>query len=317
MPVCGLDQFRRLPVHGDDGQAEPVGASLREASGHERDQRGAGHRERQREQPGDHDRLLGLDAEAQQRPFSGRGRAAAEVDDGVAHRRHLIQRDRVPGGARVAAVGDAHEPVPEHHLPAAGDAQPGTADQQVPALQVGLVLLGIPGQRVDLHAHERGPAAEQLEQRGQQHGHRVVGDRDRDLAPAGRRVEVRRHLERDLGLADGLLHQRQRPLGQRGQHVPPARAHQQLVVEVLAQPGQGRTHGRLAHADPLASVGQVPLFEQRTEDHQQVQVSAAKPGHTAPPRHGRRSGEHIGNSPATTWSPGLNRWDHARGGGAA
>ena len=52
---------------------------------------------------------------------------------------------------------------------------------------------------------------------------------------------------------------------------------QQLVVEVLAQPGQRPAHRRLAHRHPLAGVGEVPLLEKGVEGQQQVGVDLAQP----------------------------------------
>ena len=54
-------------------------------------------------------------------------------------------------------------------------------------------------------------------------------------------------------------------------------ADQQLVVEVLAQPGQRAAHRRLAHRHPLAGVGEVALLEQRVQREQQVGVDLAQP----------------------------------------
>ena len=63
-------------------------------------------------------------------------------------------------------------------------------------------------------------------------------------------------------------------------------AHQQLVVEVLAQPRQRPAHRRLAHRHPLAGVREVALLEQRVQGQQQVGVDAraAAPSHAATSR---------------------------------
>ncbi len=261
--------------------------------------------------PGNDDRVVGLDPPPQQRPLGRRRRAAAEVRGRVARPGDLVQRERAAGRARVVPVGDAHEPVPEDHLPAAGYAQPEAANEQVPALQVGLGVVAVPGQRVDLHADERRAAAEQLEQRRQHDGHRVIGDRDGELPRAGRRFEIRRHLQRRLRLPQGLMGQRQGPGGQGSQHVAAADPDQQLVVKVLAQPGQRRAHRGLAHVDPLARAGQVALLEQRPQGHQEVQVGAAKPGHVASPA--CRRGPSISAVIPAKVPPGRNRWHHAEG----
>ena len=66
-------------------------------------------------------------------------------------------------------------------------------------------------------------------------------------------------------------------LGQRCQLEAAPDADQQLVVEVLAQPGQRAAHRRLAHRHPLAGVGEVLLLEQRVQGQQQVGVDLAQP----------------------------------------
>ena len=53
---------------------------------------------------------------------------------------------------------------------------------------------------------------------------------------------------------------------------------EQLVVEVLAQPGQRPAHRRLAHRHPLTGVGEVALLEQRVEGVQQVRRATALHG---------------------------------------
>ena len=73
-------------------------------------------------------------------------------------------------------------------------------------------------------------------------------------------------------------------LGERRQLEAAADPHQQLVVEVLAQPGQRAAHRRLAHRHPLAGVGEVPLLEQGVQGEQQVGVDLAQPFlHAFPP----------------------------------
>ncbi len=65
-------------------------------------------------------------------------------------------------------------------------------------------------------------------------------------------------------------------LAERGQLEPAAGAHEQLVVEVLAQPGERAAHRRLAHRHPGAGVGEVALLEQRVQREQQVGVDLAQ-----------------------------------------
>ena len=66
-------------------------------------------------------------------------------------------------------------------------------------------------------------------------------------------------------------------LAERGQLEAAAAADEQLVVEVLAQPGQRAAHRRLAHRHPLAGVGEVALLQQRVQREQQVGVDLAQP----------------------------------------
>ena len=81
-------------------------------------------------------------------------------------------------------------------------------------------------------------------------------------------------------------------LGQGRQLEAASHPDQQLVVEVLAQPGQRPAHRRLAHRHPLAGVGEVALLEQGVQGQQQVGVDLAQPlVHRVP---SSRDGAHPG-----------------------
>jgi len=64
--------------------------------------------------------------------------------------------------------------------------------------------------------------------------------------------------------------------GPRGRLQHPPVAHQQRIVEQIAQPRQRRTDGRLAEEQLLPGPGQVLLEHQGFENHQQVHVHAAQ-----------------------------------------
>jgi hypothetical protein len=56
-------------------------------------------------------------------------------------------------------------------------------------------------------------------------------------------------------------------------------AFEQVIAVVAAQPGQRGGHRGLAHPDPLAGPGQVPVLEQRAQREQQVEVYLGGFGH--------------------------------------
>ena len=90
-------------------------------------------------------------------------------------------------------------------------------------------------------------------------------------------VELALVAQQRLGGLHRLGHHRPDPLGQGGQLEAAAHPDQQLVVEVLAQPGQRAAHRRLAHRHPLAGVGEVALLEEGVQGQQQVGVDLAQP----------------------------------------
>ena len=65
-------------------------------------------------------------------------------------------------------------------------------------------------------------------------------------------------------------------------HHPPPHGHQQLILEVPAQPRQRAAHGGLAQVETVSRLRDVALVEQRVERHQQVQVEQMQV-HAIPP----------------------------------
>ena len=100
--------------------------------------------------------------------------------------------------------------------------------------------------RMQLQPHPgRVPAHLPQQQIGQDRD-RVVRRGHRELPVRVSRVEPRRPLHGRLHLPQRILHGRQQLLAEDGQPVPAPFSLQQLIPEVLAQPGQRHAHGRLA-----------------------------------------------------------------------
>ncbi len=73
-----------------------------------------------------------------------------------------------------------------------------------------------------------------------------------------------------------LAHRPAHALGQGGGQHAPGRAHEKLVAEGLAQPAQRIAHGRLRQVQPARHGGDVALFEQMLEHHQQIEIQFAQ-----------------------------------------
>ena len=102
-------------------------------------------------------------------------------------------------------------------------------------------------------------------------GH-VVAHRERQMPSRRRRVESRLRPQRAANFQQNVPHGVDEPVGDRRQHHLAADRHQQFVPEMMAEPGEGAAHGRLAQIQPVAGAGHVPLGQQRIERDEQIQI---------------------------------------------
>jgi len=112
-----------------------------------------------------------------------------------------------------------------------------------------------------------------------------------------------RAVRRTKARSDGL---RQQLLAEYRALVPASLPFQQVVAEVTAQSPQGGGHRGLAHPDPLACPGQVPVLKERAEREEQVEVDLQVFGHGTSLHHhhpwwcaDHRQGRREGNNAAT------------------
>ncbi len=240
------------------------------------DQVGPGDQERQRQPaPGGRHHARG-DA----KPAERRGDQACLRQPG----RRVRQRGQVLGGEAavtqpgVGRVGDVHDPVPQEHLRVAVGAEPARPDEHVVPEQAVVGLQQRRGDRPRVELHPR----RQLVHPPQHAAQREDGlrrDRDREPAPAGRRIELGGHAERPLHLAECLPHGGQQAAGHRGELVLAPGPDEKLIAEVLPQPGERAAHRRLAEAEPLPRPRHVAVFEQRAQHGQKVKVDASRACH--------------------------------------
>jgi hypothetical protein len=152
-------------------------------------------------------------------------------------------------------------------------AKAGSADEQVVHGQGGPGGRQPGRERVQVQPDLRRDPVNQPQQRLGQDRHRVVRGGDGELAVGVARVERRRALHGGVQVPQRLAHGRQQLLAEHRPPVPPPLALEQVVAVVPAQPGERGAHRRLAHPDPLAGPGQVPVLEERAQRQQQVEVN--------------------------------------------
>ncbi|MCY1359365.1 hypothetical protein D9M69_459330 [compost metagenome] len=123
---------------------------------------------------------------------------------------------------------------------------------------------------LDLHGWRQAPQA--LEQRRQDHRLGEVGHADAiGLVRLGR-VEGAAFLHRYPQQLQGIAHRADDVLRHGRGHHALGGAHEQRVVEGLAQAGEGVGNGGLGDADDLAGAGQVGLGVDGVEDDEEIEV---------------------------------------------
>ncbi len=124
--------------------------------------------------------------------------------------------------------------------------------------------------------HRRRQTAQALEQRRQDHRLGEVGHADAVGLVRLRRVEDTAFLHRHSQQRQRVAHRADDVLRhRRGRHALSG-AHEQRVVEGLAQARQGVGHRRLGDADDLPGAGQVGFGVDRVEDDEKVEVDLAQ-----------------------------------------
>ncbi|MDT4844877.1 hypothetical protein FQZ97_788460 [compost metagenome] len=142
--------------------------------------------------------------------------------------------------------------------------------------QVGLAALQVAVGRTHLRLEvEAGSAAALVGQRQHvrdQHRHRIVGHEQRELAVRCHRIEGgpcgHRGVDAHQHVAHGFLQQ----LGTRRQLHAAPHLHQQLVIEILAQPRKRVAHGGLAEEHALAGPCDVLFGQQSVQRNEQIEV---------------------------------------------
>ena len=200
---------------------------------------------------------------------------AGDADHDMVEREVALHRERLAGGG-MAGAHQRHEFVFEE--PAPPDAGRGLVDQADHG--VGAVAL----QRFEerragrdhVEVERRRFPGEAHEQRRREHGGVEIGHQKAHPARRRRRVERRRpqHLA-DAGQG-APRSSRQEFVGARAWHVAARSVDQQRVAEQRAQPPERPAGGRLAHAEAVGGAGHAPLFQQRLQRHQKVEIDATQ-----------------------------------------
>ncbi|MNT06082.1 hypothetical protein D3C72_1407340 [compost metagenome] len=124
--------------------------------------------------------------------------------------------------------------------------------------------------------HRRGQAAQALEQRWQDHRLGEVCHADAKRLVRLQWVEDSAFLHRHPQQRQGIAHRADDVLCHGRGHHALSGAHEQRVVEGLAQPRQGVGNRRLGNADNLPGTGQVGFGVDGIEDDEQIQVDLAQ-----------------------------------------
>ena len=279
VPPGGFHHFYGAERRLHDGDACRVAHPAGEARRDGGDQVGAGDEERQR-----------------QPAARGRHRARRDAKPGKRVRDHVGLRQpgrrmRRRGQAfsgeaavtqpRVGGIGHVHDPVPQEHLRVAVRAEARGGDEHVVPEQAVAGFLEPGGDRPRVEPHPGCQFVHAAQQPAQRED-RLRRDRDREAAAAGGRVEPGGHGERPLHLAERVLHRGQQGRGHRGEPVLASRPDEELIAEVLPQPGEGTAHRRLAEAEPLPRPRDVPVLKQGAKYSQKVEVNANRAGHGCP-----------------------------------
>ncbi len=136
----------------------------------------------------------------------------------------------------MSAVDDAHDTVGEQRFAEDGAREPHPGQDQV-QLAVGEVVDDPLVPRQESHRGRRRPGEDPRADRDSEGRHRVVAASQPELAGLGGRVEGAAE-EHRLQLGDDVPQLAPDRLSRRCQHVAVPGAHQQVVVEQAAQPGE-------------------------------------------------------------------------------
>ena len=192
-------------------------------------------------------------------------------------RAQVVFQGQRPGGQRMSGAHGADETVFEQldvaHLRVAVERHVHREIQ----LAGGQLAGGFPAPRQGaFDAHLRRQAAETLEQRRQQQRLAEVGHADAEGLGGLGGDEGAAFLHRHPQQLERLTHRPDDVLRHGGGHHALGGAHEQRVVEGLAQARQGIGHRRLGDADDLPGAGQVGFAVDGIENDEQVEIDLAR-----------------------------------------
>ncbi|MNL43855.1 hypothetical protein D3C87_1663870 [compost metagenome] len=117
---------------------------------------------------------------------------------------------------------------------------------------------------------------------GEQHADQIIRGHEAEVALAGVGIEHRFGSDRGLNRQQHLANRFGKLLGVgRGLHLAP-HLHQQLVFEIIAQTPEYATGCGLRHVQAFGGTGDVLLFEQYIECHQQIEIQVVETHRACP-----------------------------------